>query len=236
MLVKRILLTLVSAAGLVAAAADPEPEPATPVVRAAEPATPVRAVKPRQTSQPSLLSALNTLANAFGVYQCVPYAIPLITTLPSLPKGLLSNDLINQALSQTTLELSDVCSFSITGTVGDTYTSFLPTWYSWYNAHTSTLQKIISHCTSATALVSTVEGYETCPQVPKTTASQSTTGTATAAGSTAAGSTAATPTPPNFSSTSTATTAQDASAPRETGFMAVAAAAAAGLVCAVAAL
>ncbi|CAJ2504917.1 Uu.00g123110.m01.CDS01 [Anthostomella pinea] len=225
MYARSALTLLLAAAGLfsfsAAAASDSDPKPAATAVR--------NTVKPRQTSD-NLLGTLISAANAFKIQACIPGALPLVTQLPPLPKGLVNNDLLTQALSQTTLALSDVCDFSITGAVGDVYTAYLPTWYSWYRAHSATIAKIITACPSASALVTTVEAYESCAQVPKTTATGSgsaatgtETGTATATGAT------------NTAETSTSTTVQGAAAPQETGFMA-AAAAAAGLIGAIAVL
>ncbi|KAI1338900.1 hypothetical protein F5Y15DRAFT_101466 [Xylariaceae sp. FL0016] len=220
------LLAITCLSSAVLASSDPDP------TKVAKPATRVRDIKPRQ-SQPNLLGAIWRVANEFGLGACVPGAITLVTDLPKLPSGLVNNDLIDQALSQTTLALTDVCDFSITGSVGDVYTTFLPTWYSWYRAHSSKIANIITACPKATSLVSTVEAYETCPQVPTTTAASS----ATATGGSGSGSTSGTLTPPNLSATTTSTsTGAAAPPPRETGLVAAVAAAAAGFVGVVAVL
>ncbi|KAI1074209.1 hypothetical protein F5B20DRAFT_468191 [Whalleya microplaca] len=149
------VLVLVSASSLSLAAIAPEP------------AKVVREVDPSQTSG-NMLSAMYRLASEFNLKGCIPQALPLITDLPKIPKELLSNDHMKQALSQTTLRLEDVCNFSITDSVGSIYTSYLPTWYSWYHEHSSTIAKIVSACPSAAQLVSTVEAYEKCKQVSET--------------------------------------------------------------------
>ncbi|KAI0164018.1 hypothetical protein GGR57DRAFT_272554 [Xylariaceae sp. FL1272] len=182
--------------------------------------TKTAAVKPRQSS-PNLLGALYTLANNFGLVKCVPAAIPLITSLPKIPGELLNGGAIQQALSQTSRELSDVCDFSITGPVGDTFTSFLPTWYSWYNANSDRIATIISKCPNATSLTNTVEAYQTCTQVQ-----------AQLSQVTAVSDTQTTSTDASSGTDSTATSTTDsASAATETGdgFMAKAAAVGAGL-------
>ncbi|KAI1504773.1 hypothetical protein F5X99DRAFT_370926 [Biscogniauxia marginata] len=261
-----VLLLLSSTSSLISAAAGPEP------VKVA------RGVTPRQTSD-NFLSAFFRIANQFDVSACIPGAFPLITTLPKIPSALFGTPVINQALSQTTLALSDVCSFSITGEVGDTYTSFLPSWYSWYHAQSSAIAKIITACPSASTLISTVEAYESCAQVPKTVSGSDTT---EGSGSSETGSASATEassaisiqtdtivggddttsalsiqtdtviggddttslgpsSAPTESATATgtpeapSTTVPDDSAPRETGFM-LSAAAAAGFVGIIAAL
>ncbi|KAI0026019.1 hypothetical protein F4780DRAFT_3175 [Xylariomycetidae sp. FL0641] len=203
----------------------------------AEPArvAPAAAVAPRET-EPNLFNLLYELADTFNVSSCAPGALPLIPQLPPLPSGLINDDLLTQALSQTTLALSAVCTFSVTGAVGDVYTSYLPTWYSWYRAHSSTIQKIITACPSATSLVHTVEDYESCPQVPRTS-SEPTMTTTTTTGDTLQSATDAaqsgSPTPPDTAAmTSVPPTG---AAPRETG-VGIAAAAAAGFMGAVAVL
>ena len=155
-----LVLVLAALACLAGAqdAVEAGPEPATPATAAHQPV-------PRETSSGNLLSNIYKLANGLGLTRCVPYAIPLISTLPKLPNGLVNNDLVTQALSQTTLPLSDVCDFSVTGSVGPIYTDFMPAWYSWHNAHTSTISEILKKCPSATALVQTVEAYQSCPQI-----------------------------------------------------------------------
>ncbi|KAI1485192.1 hypothetical protein F5X96DRAFT_661071 [Biscogniauxia mediterranea] len=155
-----LLLSLAGGSGLVsAAAADPEPAPAKAVRDV---------ITPRETTSPNLLSALFRLANQFDVAACVPAALPLITTLPKIPPALLGTAAINQALSQTTLALSDVCRFSVTGDVGDAFTAFLPTWYAWYREQSAAIASIVTACPSASALVSTVEAYGRCAQVTAT--------------------------------------------------------------------
>lgn len=145
------------------AVADAEPKPDT-----TPDSTPTKTVaaqvKARETA-PNLLSALYQIANELDLRACIPQALPLITTLPKIPPGLLMGGAISQALGQTTRELEDVCDFSVTGSVGDTFTSFLPTWYSWYNRYSERIGKVMTKCPKAGRLVSTVEAYETCPQV-----------------------------------------------------------------------
>ncbi|KAI0533417.1 hypothetical protein GGR58DRAFT_516920 [Xylaria digitata] len=142
-------------------AAGPKPDttPDSPPTK-----TTVEQVKARETT-PNLLAALYQLATEFDIRACVPRALPLITTLPKIPPGLLVGGAIPQALSQTSRELEDVCEFSITGSVGDTFTSFLPAWYEWYNAYSGRIASIVTKCPKAGALVRTIEAYETCSQV-----------------------------------------------------------------------
>ncbi|KAI5918000.1 hypothetical protein F4810DRAFT_608048 [Camillea tinctor] len=140
-----------------------------------DPPSKPRDLTPRETSQ-NFLSAFFRLANQFQVSGCIPGALPLITTLPKIPPALFGTPAINQALSQTTLPLSDVCRFSITGDVGDTYTAFLPTWYSWYRAQSDAIARIVTACPSAQALISTVEAYESCSQVAAAAAAETGTG------------------------------------------------------------
>ncbi|ETS82065.1 hypothetical protein PFICI_07067 [Pestalotiopsis fici W106-1] len=127
------------------------------------PADAVRDIAPRQTD--STLSQLLDFANDLGLTACIPQALPLAAELPTIPSGLLNNDLFSQALSQTTLALSDVCQFSITGSDGPKFTSFLPEVYSWYDEHSSQVASIVSGCPSASPLVQTVEAYGACSQV-----------------------------------------------------------------------
>lgn len=145
------------------------------------PADVVRDVAPRQTD--STLSQLLDFANDLGLTACLPQALPLASELPAIPPGLLNNDLFSQALSQTTLALSDVCQFSITGSNGDKFTSFLPEVYSWYDAHSSQIASIVSGCTSASPLVQTVEAFATCSQVADQLPASITAPEATATGS-----------------------------------------------------
>ncbi|KAH8648520.1 hypothetical protein BX600DRAFT_530241 [Xylariales sp. PMI_506] len=202
------------------------------------PAHVVRDIVPRQ----SLVSELLDLANQFGLTACIPQALPLVSDLPTLPSGFLDQDLIGQALSQTTLALSDVCSFSITGTIGTQYTDFLPTLYSWYDAHKSTIDSLISDCTSASALQQTVESYETCSQVEavrssaatETTSSsssgasetESATGTGTVAVGTSGVGSGSTESSATASGTAGSAASTGAAAPRQTGIVAAAAVAA----------
>ncbi|RWA13658.1 hypothetical protein EKO27_g1451 [Xylaria grammica] len=201
----------------VSASAEPKPD-ATPDSSPTK--TAAAQVKARETT-PNLLAALYQLANDFDIRACVPRAIPLITTLPKIPPGLLIGGAISQALSQTTRELDDVCDFSVTGSVGDTFTSFLPAWYSWYNRYSDRIATIITKCPKASALVSTIEAYETCSQVVAQITAASATATSVGPGSSNTDEPTATP---------SETTYTDApSAARETGFLGAAAAAAAGL-------
>lgn len=215
-----------------------------------KPANVVRDITPRQTD--STLSQLLDFANKLGLTACLPRALPLASELPAIPPGFLNNDLFSQALSQTTLAVTDLCKFSITGTNGPVFTSFLPTVYSWYDEHSSQIASIVSACPSASGLVQTVESYGSCPQVATLSvgATASETGTASttdsetfsietdtvistsASEATSASSTKAAST---TSSASLSTSASQAQAPRETGF-AVAAVAVAGFLGVVAAL
>ncbi|KAI0907397.1 hypothetical protein F4823DRAFT_22671 [Ustulina deusta] len=216
-----ILVALSGPLALVSASADAEPKPDTTPDSTPTKTAPVKA---RETA-PSLLAALYQIANNFDIRACIPQALPLITTLPKIPPALLVGGAISQALSQTTRELDDVCDFSVTGSVGDTFTSFLPTWYSWYNRYSRRIATIVTKCPKASALVSTVEAYETCPQVAQVVAHITATATATTTGG------GGTDRPPATTTTepSETTSTDSPSAGRQTGFLGAVAAAAAGL-------
>lgn len=221
-------------------------EPATPASGASAPAAPQDTSSATSTSSApasssssggNLLMSIYRLASGLGLTRCVPYALPLVTTLPKLPAGLVNNDLISQALSQTTLPVSGVCDFSITGTVGPVFTDFLPAWYSWHHAHIDAISSILSRCTSATALVSTIEAYESCSQVKAVVATATVGGGGDGGGGGATATTAAvvsattttTGTDAGGAPESTTTPASGAAALKDT-CLAVAPAAAAGLV------
>ncbi|KAI0594740.1 hypothetical protein F4775DRAFT_421393 [Biscogniauxia sp. FL1348] len=246
------LLSLATSSLVSSAAATPDP-----------PKQPQReALAPRSTSAANLLSAFFRLANQFDAAACIPGALPLVTTLPRVPAALLDGPVIGQALSQTTLALADVCRFSVTGDpAGPAYTAFLPAWYAWYHEHAAVIASVVSACPGAEALVTTVEAYERCPQVPRTGGSGAVvTDTAFGEGegegeggfsiqtdTVVGGDDTATATASSAQSTATTTTTTGAAeapssstvpadgASRETGFM-LAAAAAAGFVGLVAAL
>ncbi|KAI1356011.1 hypothetical protein F5Y01DRAFT_268268 [Xylaria sp. FL0043] len=220
-------LALVSAT----TSANAEPKPDT-----TPDSTPTKTahVKVRETTAQSLLGALYQVANSFGLRGCIPQALPLVTTLPRIPPGLLVGGALSQALSQTSREIGDVCEFSITGSVGDTYTSFLPAWYDWYNSYSSRIASVVSKCPKAGALVSTLEAYERCPQVVAvlTSASTTATDTDTVATATTTGSSSDTDGDGNGTTAepSVTTTSTDSpSAAHETGFLGAAAGVAAGL-------
>ncbi|KAH8164948.1 hypothetical protein CIB48_g3296 [Xylaria polymorpha] len=223
-------LLLVSS-GFVSGTANANAEAKPDTTPNSAPTSTARQVKARQTT-PNLLGSLYQLANAFDLRACIPAALPLVTALPKIPPALIAGDAISQALSQTTRGIEDVCDFSITGSVGDTFTSFLPTWYSWYNRYSDRIASIVTKCSDAGGLVRTVEAYETCPQVVAqiTAASASATGTST--------STTDTDTGTALSTTTTTTAATESSemasmespgTAGETGFLGAAAAAAAGV-------
>ncbi|TGJ86396.1 hypothetical protein E0Z10_g2378 [Xylaria hypoxylon] len=172
-----LLVATLNPLAFVSAGAEPKPD-TTPDSQPTQ--TTASQVKARETT-PNLLAALYKLASDFDILGCVPKAMPLVTTLPKIPPGLLMGDGLSQALLQTTRELDDVCEFSVTGSVGDTFTSFLPAWYSWYNRYSDRIATIITKCPKASALVRTVDAYETCPQVVAliTVASASATASAT---------------------------------------------------------
>ncbi|KAH7027999.1 uncharacterized protein B0I36DRAFT_146120 [Microdochium trichocladiopsis] len=230
--------TCVAASALVASAI------ATNVPQA-EPARVVREFQPRQANGDgapgNLLSSLLELANAFDLTVCIPGALSLVGELPPIPSGLVNNDIITQVLSQTTLASDQICDFSITGKAGEQMTSFLPTWYSWYSAYSSTIDHIISQygCTKATSLVHTVEDYQTCPAVSGIiasgiTAASTTTSTSRGPAQTSAATTTSS-SRPAASSASTPAPAPPNGSPRQAGHV-VAAAAVAGLAGLVAAL
>ncbi|KAI0182882.1 hypothetical protein EV127DRAFT_448574 [Xylaria flabelliformis] len=226
-----LLLASSGPLALVSASANAEAKPDTTPTK-----TTTRQVKPRQTT-PNLLGSLYQLANAFDLRACIPAAIPLVTALPKIPPALIAGDAVSQALTQTTRELKDVCDFSITGSVGDTFTSFLPTWYSWYNRYSDRIASIVTKCSDASGLVRTVEAFETCPQVvaliTATSASASESTSSTTATSTTDVDTAV---PIPTDQPSETTSAETPAAARETGFLGAAAAAAAGILGVVAVL
>ncbi|KAI0517952.1 hypothetical protein F5B22DRAFT_85391 [Xylaria bambusicola] len=200
---------------LVSASADAEPKPDT-TPDSTPTKTTQQQIKPRETT-PNLLSALYQIATEFGLRACIPQALPLVTTLPKIPPGLLVGGAVSQALTQSTRELEDVCEFSVTGSVGDTFTSFLPTWYEWYNKYSDRIQSVVTRCPKAAKLVSTVEAYQTCPQVlAQITAAD--TSTATTAGDGG-----------NGELSETATETETTGAAHETGILGAAAGVAAGL-------
>ncbi|KAI1742984.1 hypothetical protein F4680DRAFT_410681 [Xylaria scruposa] len=228
--VTALLLASSGPLALVSANANAEAKPDT--TPDSTPTTTTRQVKARQTT-PNLLGSLYQLANAFDLRACIPAAIPLVTALPKIPPALIAGDAVSQALTQTTRELKDVCDFSITGSVGDTFTSFLPTWYSWYNRYSDRIASIVTKCSDASGLVRTVEAYETCPQV----VAQITAASASPSASPTTTSTdvdTAVPIPTDQPSETTS--AETPAAARETGFLGAAAAAAAGVLGVVAVL
>ncbi|KAI0112560.1 hypothetical protein GGR51DRAFT_557141 [Nemania sp. FL0031] len=229
--VTALLLASSGPIALVNATANAEPKPDTTPDSA--PTKTAQQVKARETT-PNLLSALFQLASSLDIKACLPRALPLVTTLPKIPPGLLTGDAISQALSQSTRDLDHVCEFSITGSTGDTFTSFLPTWYSWYNRYSDRIASIASKCPNASSLIRTVEAYETCAQVVAqiTAASASATATAT---STDTG-TAVSDTGVLTTEASETTSIETPAAARETGFLGAAAAAAAGVLGVVAVL
>ncbi|KAI0466528.1 hypothetical protein F4859DRAFT_497092 [Xylaria cf. heliscus] len=224
-------VALVSGSANAEAAAKPDTTPDTIPTKTAP------QIKPRQTT-PNLLGSLYQLANAFDLRACLPAALPLVTALPRIPPALLGGDAVAQALSQTTRGLEDVCDFSITGDVGETFTSFLPTWYSWYHRYSDRVANIVTKCSDAAGLVRTVEAYETCSQVvAQITAAGASESTAVT--STATGTDTATVVPTAAGSSETTSTESESESPgaaRETGFFGAAAAAAAGVLGVVAVL
>ncbi|KAI1817252.1 hypothetical protein GGS20DRAFT_582579 [Poronia punctata] len=203
-----------------ACANDVNAEPGETVPEIKTTATATKTIAPRETPV-NILNAVYQLARNFELGACIPGALPLVTTLPKVPKDIIAGDAVNQALSQTTRELSEVCSFSITGPAGDSFTSFLPTWYSWYDKYSDRLQSIITKCPKASELVSTVEAYTTCSQVQAQLTAVPSPTTTSAGGDGGDDGPSPTETAPSESETS--------SAARETGFLGAAAAAAAGL-------
>ncbi|KAI3324356.1 hypothetical protein HD806DRAFT_494836 [Xylariaceae sp. AK1471] len=226
-----LLLASSGPLAFVSGSANPEPKPDT--VPDSTPTKTARRVGARQSS-PNLLGALYALANNFDLGACIPGALPLVTALPKIPGDLIKGDAVSQALSQTTRELSDVCDFSITGSSGEVFTSFLPTWYSWYNRYSDRIASIITKCPKASALVSTVEAYETCSQVVAQLRAASASASATE--STGVASTTSAASGDDGANTAIPTTVpsetlstDSPSAARETGFLGAAAAAAAGV-------
>ncbi|KAI1164381.1 hypothetical protein F5B18DRAFT_615297 [Nemania serpens] len=216
-----------------AAKPDATPDIATPTITAAK-----QVVKARERA-PNLLSTLYQLASTFDLRACIPAALPLITTLPRIPPGLVAGDAVSQALSQTTRGLDAVCEFSVTGDAGETFTSFLPAWYEWYSRHSERVARVTTKCPAAAALVRTVEAYGACPQVLAVI-------TAASAGSSASASTTGTGGDGEVEKGETGLTSADqpvettspdsTSAVPEMGFLGAAAAAAAGVLGVVAVL
>ncbi len=175
------------------------------------------------SSSVSLLANLFRLARGLKLTRCAPYAIPLIPTLPRLPPGLVGdgngNDLVTQALSQTTLALSEVCDFSVTGgAVADAYTAFLPAWYGWHSAHRPDVDEVLRRCPAAAPLVSTLEAYRSCPQVVAAIAAATVTGDGGGGQQiSAVTETAGTASGLDATATATATTSGDTSDITETG-------------------
>ncbi|KAI0861233.1 hypothetical protein F4860DRAFT_476360 [Xylaria cubensis] len=225
--VTALLLASSGPLALVGASANAEAKPDTTPTKTA------RQVKPRQTT-PNLLGSLYQLANAFDLRACIPAAIPLVTALPKIPPALIAGDAVSQALTQTTRELKDVCDFSITGSVGDTFTSFLPTWYSWYNRYSDRIASIVTKCSDASGLVRTVEAFETCPQVVALITAASVSASESSTTTTSADVDTAVPIPTDQPSETTSP--ETPAAARETGFLGAAAAAAAGILGVVAVL
>ncbi|KAI2621340.1 hypothetical protein GGS21DRAFT_536002 [Xylaria nigripes] len=183
----------------------------------------------RETT-PNLLGVLFDIANTLDLRACVPGALPLITALPKIPAVLLKQDAIKQVLSQSTRDLEHVCDFSVTGPVGDTFTSFLPTWYSWYHRYSARVASIVSKCPQVGALISTVEAYETCRQVIAQISSASATPTGTEGKGSDSMAISGTSNPSETAPTDAP------SATDETGFLGTAAAVAAGVLGLIAAL
>ncbi|KAI1307152.1 hypothetical protein F5Y03DRAFT_127222 [Xylaria venustula] len=229
---------LIASSALASANADPKPDTTPDLSTPTKTAT----VKARETT-PSLLSVLYQVANSFDLRACIPQALPLVTTLPRIPPGLLAGGAIGQALSQTHRELSDVCEFSVTGSVGDTFTSFLPEWYSWYNRYSDRVAKLVTKCPKAGDLASTVEAYETCSQViavitaasASASVTASDTPTATMSSSAASntgdgsGNTGGSGTTATAEPSATTSSTDSPSAAHETGLLGAAAGVAAGL-------
>ncbi|KAK7959274.1 uncharacterized protein PG986_004128 [Apiospora aurea] len=91
---------------------------------------------------------------------------PLVTSLPHIPPALLGADLIKQALAQTTLGLDQVCEYRVTGAAGAAFSSFLPTWYGWYDEHAGReIRRLVEKCPKVGALTQTAEAYRSCAQV-----------------------------------------------------------------------
>ncbi|KAK7744434.1 hypothetical protein SLS62_010159 [Diatrype stigma] len=236
-LIAKTALLLVLASTASVSLGDTTPEAAaTPASGASLPAPQETSRSSGTTSSASasassggnLLTNIYKLAKGLGLTRCVPYALPLVTTLPRLPAGLVNNDLIGQALGQTALPLSAVCDFSVTGAVGPVYTGFLPAWYSWHHAHIETISSILQKCPAATALVNTVEAYESCSQVQAVMAT-ATVGGSTGGGEGATATATATTTTAGTDAPETTGSASDAAALKDT-CLAIAPAAAVGLV------
>ncbi|KAI1123257.1 hypothetical protein F5Y10DRAFT_252153 [Nemania abortiva] len=225
--VAALLLASSGSLGLVNANANAEPKPDT--TPDSVPTTTSQQVKARETT-PNLLSALYQIATSFDLRACIPQALPLVTTLPKIPPGLIAGGAISQALSQTSRDLDHVCEFSITGSTGETFTSFLPTWYSWYNRYSDRIASIASRCPNASALIKTVEAYETCSQVVAQITAASATATSTGSSTgTGTGGSGDTSVPTTEASETTSTDSPDGTA-HETELLGAAAAVAAGVV------
>ncbi|KAK8045785.1 hypothetical protein PG996_013849 [Apiospora saccharicola] len=113
-----------------------------------------------------LIGSLWRVSREFGILGCVPQVLPLVTALPSIPPELLGADLVKQALAQTTLSLDEVCDYRVTGTAGEAFTSFMPAWYEWYDAHAGQeIRRLVEKCPKVGSLTRTAEAYRTCAQV-----------------------------------------------------------------------
>ncbi|KAI0193096.1 hypothetical protein F4808DRAFT_464886 [Astrocystis sublimbata] len=154
-----------SSSALVSANTNAEAKPDTTPDNAPTTTATTTSTQKTKTSTPNLMMSLYKLAGTFNLRACIPAALPLVTSLPKIPPGLLGGDVVSQALTQTTRGIEGVCDFSITGESGEVFTSFLPDWYAWYEENREKIAKVVSKCREAEGLVRTVEAYKGCEVV-----------------------------------------------------------------------
>ncbi|KAI1635075.1 hypothetical protein F4809DRAFT_473535 [Biscogniauxia mediterranea] len=165
----------------------------------------------------------------------VTAVMPLYDSLPTPPDDLLS----------VTMPADPCATPTFTGSLASEYSSYTSEVMDWYSSNSAALNDAISSCTnlasyqtavpscSSDAAATTDAGNTTAAPGSSSAGPSSTSGFATA--TTTSGSSASTGTNGSSSSSSTVTPTANA-APRETGYVMVAAAAAAGLMGVVAAL
>ncbi|KAK8036264.1 hypothetical protein PG993_008878 [Apiospora rasikravindrae] len=141
------------------------PKPGTPA-SSSPTKTSTKTSTTAKPNKPNIISSLFRVSREFGVLGCVPQVLPLVTSLPHIPSELLGADMIKQALAQTTLGLDQVCEYQVTGTAGAAFSSFLPTWYGWYDEHANReIRRLVEKCPKVGALTQTAEAYRSCAQV-----------------------------------------------------------------------
>ncbi|KAK8860137.1 hypothetical protein PGQ11_010871 [Apiospora arundinis] len=150
-----------------------KPEPGTPHSLSQPPTQTSSATtvsSPTTTSKRNnnalVIASLWRVSREFGILNCLPPLLPLVTSLPQgIPSELLGADMIKQALAQSTLSLDQVCEYHVTGTAGAAFSSFLPQWYGWYDEHADDVRRLVEKCPKVGALTQTAEAYRACTQV-----------------------------------------------------------------------